>query len=573
MIENIAALGERAVPLLVKRMTAPVGSRSKAAWMERRWAIEGLTKIGGVAAPKLMLAARERNIGAVIVLGRIRAKEATELLVECLTDKDPGMRAAAAEALATIGDDRAMNPLVAALGDVYHVRLWAVEGLARFGDSSCIAALEELAKTDPVRGKIDIRPRIWKAIEAIKNRQKAEKAGQHFNHVIENDPNSDIAFWDKVNLAHSYITTNQGPKAQDLIDELFVVSDGDKTKAEGARILAEDYLYIWKKREANRLFRYFVENDPNNPDAREALAQVAYTYLAIEDYNGAEAAVKQFIAKYSDHNDTPKFVHPLASGFRQKGQFEKALLLLDYVISNHPDDPHCEKAWTEVATIGFDSGKDIIVELVINKFKKELPENPFIAEPFRIFADQFAWRYDAQQAQELYQYIIDHSKDNEEVLQSRMGQAMILIDANDQTAFDALVADLNSHPEGGKLFYALAVKCEWFEHFEHAEAAYRSIIEVDPNCDAAAIFQRIGWTLVVRGLYNQAITEYRKTVEEYPNSKWASSCQYWIGQSYYKKRDYEQARVEYQKVVDKYPDNRYANYSRQKIALIDRMRK
>ena len=117
------------------------------------------------------------------------------------------------------------------------------------------------------------------------------------------------------------------------------------------------------------------------------------------------------------------------------------------------------------------------------------------------------------------------------------------------------------------------IKCEWFKHFEHAEAAYRHIIEVDPNCDAGAIFQRTGWTLFVRGLYNQAIKEYRKTVEEYPNSKWAPSCQYWIGQSYYKKRDFDRALVEYQKVIDNYPDNRYANYSRQKIARIDRMRK
>lgn len=419
----------------------------------------------------------------------------------------------------------------------------------------------------------DLYNTIRDIAERFRITNQHEKAQKYLKYVIENDPNSDAAFWAKVNLARSYITTNRGPKAQDLIDELFAVSDGEKTKAEGARILAEDYLYIWKKREANRLFRYFVENDPNNPDARGALAQVAYTYLAIEDYNAAEAAAKQFIAKYCDHNDTPKFVHTLASGFREKEQFEKALPLLDYVISNYPDDPHCEKAWTEKATIGLDSANDVIVKQVINKFKKELAENPFIAEPFRIFADQFALRYEAQQGQELYQYIIEHCKDNQEVLQSRMGQAMILIDANDETAFDALVADFNSHPEAGKLFYALAVKCEWFEHFEHAEAAYRSIIEVDPNCDAAAIFQHIGWTLFVRGLYNQAITEYRKTVEEYPNSKWASSCQYWIAQSYYKKRDFDRALMEYQKVIDNYPDNRYANYSRQKIALIDKMRK
>ncbi len=169
--------------------------------------------------------------------------------------------------------------------------------------------------------------------------------------------------------------------------------------------------------------------------------------------------------------------------------------------------------------------------------------------------------------------IIDHSKNNEEILQARMYKALILIDANDETAFNALLADLKSHPKACKLLFDLGIQCERFEHYEHAEAVYRSIIEVDPDCDAAVIFERIGWTLFAQRLYNQAITEYCKTVEQYPDSKWAPSCQYWIGQSYFKKRDYEQARVEYQKVVDKYPDNRYATYSRRKIALIDRMRK
>ena len=167
----------------------------------------------------------------------------------------------------------------------------------------------------------------------------------------------------------------------------------------------------------------------------------------------------------------------------------------------------------------------------------------------------------------------DHSKDNEEILQARIRQAMILIDANDETAFHSLLADFKSHPKAGKLLYALAVECGRFKHREHAEAAYRSIIEVDPNCDAAAIFGYIGWTLFARGLYNQAITEYSKTVEQYPDSKWAPNCQHWIAQSYYKMRDFDRALVEYQKVIDNYPDCKYVNYARRKIAIINRKRK
>ena len=412
-------------------------------------------------------------------------------------------------------------------------------------------------------------------VEGIENTPSAKAAGQYFNDAIKDDPNSYAAFWTNVKLARHYVKTSQELKAQELIDELFGVLDGDKTKAKGALILAEEYVYIYKKHQANRLFRYFIENDPNNPNAREALAQVAYTYLATEDYNDAEAAARQFIERYSDHNDTPGFVYTLASLFRRRGQLEKALSLLDFVLTNYPNDLKYEYAWMEKAAIGLDLSNNFIVEQVVCKFKAELPRKPAIAGPFRNLADQFALRRQSQKAQELYQYIIDHSTENEEVLQSRMGQAMLNIGRGDksaaQVAFDALVADLNDQPERTQLLYALGIKCDKFKHLNYSEAAFRKILEVDPNCDAAVILERIGWTLYARRLYDQAIAEYRKIVDNYPQSKCAAGSQYWLAQSYYKKRDYEQARVEYQNVINKYPDDRYATYSRTKIATIQRI--
>jgi tetratricopeptide (TPR) repeat protein len=166
--------------------------------------------------------------------------------------------------------------------------------------------------------------------------------------------------------------------------------------------------------------------------------------------------------------------------------------------------------------------------------------------------------------------IIDHSKNNEEILQARMYEAMILIDANDETAFNALLADLKSHPKACKLLFDLGNQCELFRHNEHAEAVYCSIIEVDPDCDAAVIFERIGWALFAQRLYKQAITEYSKTVELYPDSKWAPISQYWIGQSYYRMRDFDRALVEYQKVIDNYSDIIHVNHARRMIAIINR---
>ena len=100
------------------------------------------------------------------------------------------------------------------------------------------------------------------------------------------------------------------------------------------------------------------------------------------------------------------------------------------------------------------------------------------------------------------------------------------------------------------------------------------VIEIVPNSEQAADVQAevqgaIGWTYVERGLYDQAIIEFRKVPENYPVSRWASNGQYWVGQCYYKKGDFEQAMIEYRKVIDMYPYSKEAGYAERKIALIE----
>ncbi|MHC4283003.1 MAG: tol-pal system YbgF family protein [Planctomycetota bacterium] len=405
---------------------------------------------------------------------------------------------------------------------------------------------------------------LYRAIQEIANRYRTlnnhQMARRYFNYVIQNDPNSDAATWAKVNLVRSYITMVEEERAQSLIDRLFAVSDGDKTKAKGALILAEDYRYIYRSGNAKPLFEYFVENDPNHPDARDVQTQIAYIYEGFKDYNAAETATLEFIAKYPNHSDTPNFIYNMAFKFRKDKKYEKVLPLLDFIIANYPKDPYCEQAWMEKAVIGWDSSNELIAEQVVSKFKAELSENPATAKAFRMLADQCALRWDADKAREIYQYIIDHSQDGEEVLQCQMGQAMVSIDWDDEAAaqagFEALLADVSGNPKRAELLHILGNKCQEFEYYGYAAAAYRKLIEVAPNSYEAAIAQKaIGWCCIKRGLYEEAITEFRKVVENYPESERASGGQYWVAQSYYKKGDYAQAAEEYQKVIDNYPES------------------
>ncbi|GAG66913.1 unnamed protein product, partial [marine sediment metagenome] len=55
--------------------------------------------------------------------------------------------------------------------------------------------------------------------------------------------------------------------------------------------------------------------------------------------------------------------------------------------------------------------------------------------------------------------------------------------------------------------------------------------------------------------YEQAILEFTKVIENYPESDYAAPAQYYIGYSHYLTQDYSQAILEFHITIDNYPDS------------------
>ncbi|MDW8325427.1 MAG: HEAT repeat domain-containing protein, partial [Anaerolineales bacterium] len=82
-------------------------------------------------------------------LGEIKDARAVEPLVAALGDAEAGMRRWAAWALGEIKDARAVEPLVAALDDADEdVRWSAALALGNIGDPRALPALERVARED-----------------------------------------------------------------------------------------------------------------------------------------------------------------------------------------------------------------------------------------------------------------------------------------------------------------------------------------------------------------------------------------------------------------------------------------
>ena len=55
--------------------------------------------------------------------------------------------------------------------------------------------------------------------------------------------------------------------------------------------------------------------------------------------------------------------------------------------------------------------------------------------------------------------------------------------------------------------------------------------------------------------YDDAIPEFRKFIEAYPNSGYLGNAHYWLGQLLYSRNDYADAQRHFREVVDNYPDS------------------
>jgi tol-pal system protein YbgF len=59
---------------------------------------------------------------------------------------------------------------------------------------------------------------------------------------------------------------------------------------------------------------------------------------------------------------------------------------------------------------------------------------------------------------------------------------------------------------------------------------------------------------ITRGNYELAISGFREFLKIYPNSALADNSQYWIGEGFYAQKKFKEALTEFEKVIEQYPN-------------------
>lgn len=73
------------------------------------------------------------------------------------------------------------------------------------------------------------------------------------------------------------------------------------------------------------------------------------------------------------------------------------------------------------------------------------------------------------------------------------------------------------------------------------------------------------FNLLKAGEYDESIAAFTDFLVQFPNSQFADNAQYWLGETYYVKREFEPALVEYRKLIDTYPASKKRSHAMLKI--------
>lgn len=101
------------------------------------------------------------------------------------------------------------------------------------------------------------------------------------------------------------------------------------------------------------------------------------------------------------------------------------------------------------------------------------------------------------------------------------------------------------------------------EPAEVTESAATEIKEIDP-VKAQAEYQR-AFKLLKESRYDQALTAFKKYLEDFPGSEFADNAQYWLGETNFVMQQYDKAINEYQALLEGYPESQKVSHAMLKI--------
>lgn len=401
--------------------------------------------------------------------------------------------------------------------------------------------------------------------DAYRASGKPHRAQALYQYVVDHWPDSDRAAEAQAGVARACIQAGDQAAAEAAVARLLADFAASEHIAKAVWLVAGEYRFAEQHSKALELCRLVVENWPSSTAAIGAQASVAGLYILLGDDPNAAAAVDKLIGDYGQSEQIAGAVEKIAAQYSEMGNQDKASELYRYVVEHRPES---ERAiWAQMGLVmsrirAWDlDGAEAELQGLLGGFGA----HDDLAEVIHEIVEEYRNTGAHQAGRSVFGYLLENQSASETtILELQVGVALSNIKLGELDKADAavsrLIADHKDHADLGKALFQIAE--EYLYAGRHAKTI--ELLELILRDYGQMEFRARSELPFVLGTcyehlqeYDKAIDYYKKTLEQYPDSKFAAQAAYMIGWIYaYGKKDYENGIYWYKRQRQLYPGAR-----------------
>jgi TolA-binding protein len=348
-----------------------------------------------------------------------------------------------------------------------------------------------------------------------------------------------------------------------------------------------------KYERAGKVYRQIIASFPDSPFASKAQLGIAKTkalsLVIAQDFNSADLALNEMVAAFQNHPNLADELYWVGRAFGYWERHEEEKDAYQRIIQNYPDSPYADKArlgfaranvQSLIVSQDYDGAKQALDKLIA-----DFSNHPDLPEELYWLANRYKYSGKYEQAQGIYQLIIEDYPESMYANKSKLGvstmNAMSLIMSQDtnQTdkALDKLLTDFEGHPDLPKTLLFIGEQCynqgvsdaqarlldQAKEDFEKSVKVWDTLINEFPTSSLVpeSCFWQ-GHCHFKLGKYPESIRWFQKVIDDYPKYEYVWSAQWYISECYEQMKNsaalpepeaIAQMELAYQKIIENYP--------------------
>lgn len=360
--------------------------------------------------------------------------------------------------------------------------------------------------------------------DAYRRLEKHERACELYRYVVDNWPKDEHGLWSQMDLVISYTCLRDHSAADTAFKELCRQYSGHELMPKAVCLIADNYRKLKRHKKACELYEYVVDTWPDAEHVLWSRMGLAMSNVQVGNEDAAEDAIDKLLTGFANDERLATAVCLLADAYRTLGKHREALELYQYDVENFPDDVHAMMSQAGIAKYHIRQGNDASADAAFDKLLTMFSKQPTLPEQIHYVARKYEDSKKHDKALELYQYNVEHFRNNIYTMwsQVRIVRTHILNGngAAADAAFNKLLTLFSDQPTLHREVYKIGNKFSEAGNNQKAEQVYQYIIDrwsfdVDINSRKSVVMSYI--SLGLDDEAQSAIENLREDFKDHPD--------------------------------------------------------